>query len=462
MASNVNVKQIERGESTWHLAWRRFRKHRMAQVSMIVIVILVAASLAAPLLVSLGWIPDPNEQPSGANLKAFYFLPPGSPGHLLGTDELGRDVFSRILFGGRISLLVGFSVAIVSVIIGTIIGALAGFFSGRPFDFYAGPFSRRLREIVAEGSLAAFGLALALGFAGLGLLVSLAAAGQTGGFWLAALLVALGVLALNLFGVFGAHLSRMTWTVLSWGLLGGTAWLIWDITRTLALPAIGEGGLNGALSTAGLVIGSAAALALVVWGLVGQLKLDLDIVISRLIDFMLSIPTLPLLLVLSAFLNDSRSPLGRLAQGVFGESASVFIIISILIIFGWITSARLVRGQILSLREQEFSMAAYALGASEPRIMFRHLVPNTLAPIIVDATLAVGTAILVEAALSFLGFGIQPPVPTWGNMLTGAQDFIFYAPHLAIYPGLMILITVLAFNYMGDGLRDALDPRSQL
>ena len=94
--------------------------------------------------------------------------------------------------------------------------------------------------------------------------------------------------------------------------------------------------------------------------------------------------------------------------------------------------------------------------------MFRHLVPNTLAPIIVDATLAVGTAILVEAALSFLGFGIQPPVPTWGNMLTGAQDFIFYAPHLAIYPGLMILITVLAFNYMGDGLRDALDPRSQL
>ncbi|WP_456411408.1 ABC transporter permease [Oceanithermus sp.] len=462
MASQINVKAIERGESTWQLAWRRFRKHRMAQLSMVVILILVVASLMAPLMQAWGWIPDPNAQPSGPNLKDYYFLPPGSPGHLLGTDELGRDVFSRILFGGRISLLVGFSVAIASVIIGTIIGALAGFFSGRPFDFYAGPFSRRLREMVAEGSAAAFALALALGLVAVGVLASFALRGETGAFWGGAFVVALGVLALNLFGPFGAHLGRLTWTVLSWGILAGTAWLIWDISKTLAWPAIREGGLNGTLSTIGLVLGGLSALALVGWGLVGQMKLDLDVIISRLIDFMLSIPTLPLLLVLSAFLNDSRSALGKFAQQYFGESASVFIIISILIIFGWITSARLVRGQILSLREQEFAAAAYALGASEPRIMFRHLVPNTLAPIIVDATLAVGTAILVEAALSFLGFGIQPPVPTWGNMLTGAQDFIFYAPHLAIYPGLMILITVLAFNYMGDGLRDALDPRSQL
>ena len=455
------AKKAPRGQSAWSLAWRRFKKHRMAQVSLVIIVVLIVLSLIAPWLVAWGILPDPDAQPSGANLRDYYFLPPGTPGHPLGTDELGRDVLSRLLFGGRISLLVGFSVALISVVIGTIVGALAGFFSGRPFHVYAGPFSARFRHELGEaGPLGA--LALALGFAllaGLGY----AAFGLGGGAFLAAFFIALAVLlVLQLFGPKGALLSKLAWYVLSWGLLAGTAWLIWDIARTLALPAIAEGGLNGTLSTLGLIASGALALGLLVWGVLGQAQLDLDVVLSRLIDFMLSIPTLPLLLVLSAFLNDSRSPLGKLAKGAFGDAASVFIIISILVIFGWITSARLVRGQVLSLREQEFTMAAYALGASEPRIMFRHLVPNALAPIIVDATLAVGTAILVEAALSFLGFGIQPPVPTWGNMLTGAQDFIFYAPHLAIFPGLAILITVLAFNYVGDGLRDALDPRSRL
>jgi len=121
-----------------------------------------------------------------------------------------------------------------------------------------------------------------------------------------------------------------------------------------------------------------------------------------------------------------------------------------------------VRGSILSLREMDYATAAQALGATDFRIMFRHLVPNTMAPLIVQATLQVGQAILVEAALSFLGFGIQPPVATWGNMLTNAQEYIFIAPWLALPPGFMIFITVLAFNYLGDGLRDALDPRSRL
>ncbi len=456
------AKKPPRGQSTWALAWRRFKKHRMAQVSLAIILILVALALLAPFLVAWGWVPDPDAQPSGANLKASYFLPPGAPGHPLGTDELGRDVLSRLLFGGRISLLVGFSVAILSVIIGTAVGALAGFFSGRPFNFYTGPFSPELRRQIGETGALASGLALAAGLLADFLLATLAFAAPAATFLLALTGVLLALLFVQLLGPKGALASRLAWTALSWGLLFGLAWLIWDIARTLALPAIAEGGLNGTLSTIGLVLAALADLALLVWGLVGRLKLDLDVVISRLIDFMLSIPTLPLLLVLSAFLNDSRSPLGKMAHAAFGEAASVFIIVAILVIFGWITSARLVRGQVLSLREQEFTMAAYALGASEPRIMFRHLVPNALAPIIVDATLAVGTAILVEAALSFLGFGIQPPVPTWGNMLTGAQDFIFYAPHLAIFPGLAILVTVLAFNYVGDGLRDALDPRSRL
>jgi peptide/nickel transport system permease protein len=179
-------------------------------------------------------------------------------------------------------------------------------------------------------------------------------------------------------------------------------------------------------------------------------------------DFMLTIPELPLLLVLSALLRDTQGVVGQWADSVFGESASVVIIITIIVLFGWIGTGRLIRGAVLSLREQDFTTAAQALGAGEARIMFRHLVPNTLAPLIVNATLAIGGAILTEAALSFLGFGIQPPVATWGNMLTKAQEYIFSAPWLALAPGFMIFLTVLAFNYLGDGLRDALDPRSRL
>jgi peptide/nickel transport system permease protein len=198
------------------------------------------------------------------------------------------------------------------------------------------------------------------------------------------------------------------------------------------------------------------------WGLRGEIRVDLDTAISRLIDFMLTIPTLPLLLVLSAFLRDPRVPVGQWAQGVLGDAASVFIIIAILLLFGWLTPARIVRGTILSLREQDYTTAAQALGASDSRILFRHLIPNALAPLIVLATLQVGYAILVESGLSFLGFGIQPPVATWGNMLANAQEYIFMAPWLALPPGFMIFITVLAFNFVGDGLRDALDPRSRL
>jgi peptide/nickel transport system permease protein len=198
------------------------------------------------------------------------------------------------------------------------------------------------------------------------------------------------------------------------------------------------------------------------WGLRGEIRLDLDTAISRLIDFMLAIPTLPLLLVLSALLRDPRVPVGQWAQDVLGDAASVFIIIAILVLFGWLTPARIVRGTILSLREQDYTTAAQALGASDSRILFRHLIPNALAPLIVLATLQVGYAILVESGLSFLGFGIQPPVATWGNMLANAQEYIFMAPWLALPPGFMIFITVLAFNFVGDGLRDALDPRSRL
>jgi peptide/nickel transport system permease protein len=125
-------------------------------------------------------------------------------------------------------------------------------------------------------------------------------------------------------------------------------------------------------------------------------------------------------------------------------------------------SARLVRGVVLSLREQEFIEACRAMGMSDTRIILRHLIPNSMAPIIVNITLGVGTIIVVEAALSFLGFGVRPPVPSWGNMLNRVQDYILINPLLAVYPGAAIFLTVLAFNFMGDGLRDALDPRLKM
>jgi peptide/nickel transport system permease protein len=216
------------------------------------------------------------------------------------------------------------------------------------------------------------------------------------------------------------------------------------------------------VSLLGLVVTWAAVAAAGIWGLMGRMKLDLDVALSRFMDFMLTIPTLPLLLVMSALLRDSSGPVGQWSARIFGESASVFIIIAVIVVFGWIGTGRLIRGAVLSLREQEFTTAAQAMGAKERRIMFSHLVPNTIAPLIVQSTLFVGGAIITEATLSFLGFGIQPPVATWGNMLTKAQEYIFNTPWLALAPGFIIFLTVLAFNYLGDGLRDALDPRSRL
>jgi len=138
---------------------------------------------------------------------------------------------------------------------------------------------------------------------------------------------------------------------------------------------------------------------------------------------------------------------------------SVIGIIIVLSFFAWMGTARLVRGELLKLRTQDFAEAARAMGGSDLRILVRHLVPNALAPVIVAATLTVGGAILSEAGLSFLGIGIQPPTPSWGNMLQNAQDFIWNTPWLAVWPGAMIFLTVLCFNFVGDGLRDALDPR---
>jgi peptide/nickel transport system permease protein len=180
-----------------------------------------------------------------------------------------------------------------------------------------------------------------------------------------------------------------------------------------------------------------------------------DTVLMRFADIMLTLPFLPMVLVLSSSLRQYAA-----LQDFLGSSMSVVIIIVILLIFGWMGNARLVRGSVLSLREQDFIDASRALGAGQARIILRHLVPNSLAPIIVSATLGFGTVIITESALSFLGFGIMPPVPTWGNMLNEARNSpLEYLFTQALSPGLCIFFTVLAINFVGDGLRDALDPR---
>jgi peptide/nickel transport system permease protein len=197
-----------------------------------------------------------------------------------------------------------------------------------------------------------------------------------------------------------------------------------------------------------LVVGYVVALAIsVVGALVGAIAGFyggwLDSLLMRLVDMLISIPLLPLYLILAALI-----PGGGVGR-----------IVLIFTVFGWTTVARLVRGQILSLKTADFVEAGRAMGASESRIILRHLIPNAMAPVIVAATLTVGNAILAESGLSYLGLGIQPPIPSWGNMLQRAQEYLLKASWLAVFPGLFIFFTVLSFNFVGDGLRDALDPR---
>jgi peptide/nickel transport system permease protein len=298
--------------SQWGLAWRRLRRHKLAMSGLVMLTIIVILSIGANF-----FAPYPFDAIDLKNPYAPFFSPgaPGMPMHLLGTDALGRDIASRILFAGRVSLSVALIVTILTVFVGTVLGSVAGSF-------------------------------------------------------------------------------------------GGAA----------------------------------------------------DTLIMRFTDLMLTIPTLPLLLVLSSSL---RQFVGL--QKLLGSNLSVIIIIFVLVIFGWMSVSRLVRGSVLTLRTQTFVEATRALGSGESRVIFRHLVPNSLAPIIVAATLGFGAIIITESALSFLGFGVMPPTPTWGNMLNEARGApLKYLFVQALSPGFCIFVTVLSVNFIGDGLRDALDPRLKL
>ncbi len=269
--------------------WRRLCRNRFAMAGGAVVCLLFILSLLAPYLTPY----DPD------TIDAYHVLTSPSAAHWFGTDELGRDVLTRVIFGARISLKVGFVAVGIAIVIGTFIGLLAGYYGG--------------------------------------------------------------------------------WT---------------------------------------------------------------DGLLMRLVDIMLCFPTFFLILAVIAMLEPS-----------------IWYIMIVIGLTGWMGVARLVRAEVLTLREREFVMAARAIGASDLRIIVRHILPNALSPVLVSATLGVAGAILTESALSFLGIGVQPPIPSWGNILTSGKDYIEFAWWLSLFPGLAILTTVLSYNLVGEGIRDALDPR---
>ncbi|MGQ0816188.1 MAG: oligopeptide ABC transporter permease [Gemmatimonadota bacterium] len=281
----------ERGDSQWRIASRHFRKSGIALAGLAILIVMYLIALLAPLIAPY----DPIAQ---RDIVATSFLPP-SGAHWLGTDRFGRDVLSRIVYGARISLSIGFIATLISVTLGTVLGAIAGYFGGK-----------------------------------------------------------------------------------------------------------------------------------------------IDALLMRFTDMVLSFPRLILLIMIVALF-----------------SPSVALIITVLGLTQWPNTTRIVRGDVLSLREREFIQAAHALGMGKRRIIFRHLIPNVLAPVIVTATLGIGNTIVLEAGLSFLGLGVQPPTPSWGNMVADGRDSLLGSWWVATFPGLTIVMTVLAFNLVGDGLRDALDPR---
>ena len=230
-----------------------------------------------------------------------------------------------------------------------------------------------------------------------------------------------------------------TWHILeppSWTHILGTDTLGRDCLSRLIY------GVRISLLVGIIAIGLATAIGAVLGAAAGYYGGVIDTLIMRLVDIMLCFPTIFLIMAVIAFLEPS-----------------IFNIMAIIGLTGWMGVARLVRAEFLSLRERDFVLAARLSGASDWRIVFSHILPNAVAPILVSATLGVGGAILTESALSFLGIGVQPPTPSWGNMLTQGKDNIEVAWWLSVFPGLAILIAVLGFNLLGEGLRDALDPR---
>ena len=228
-------------------------------------------------------------------------------------------------------------------------------------------------------------------------------------------------------------------------------------------------GARVSLSIAFIVVVVSELFGVVLGATAGFMGGWFDTFISRLVEFLLSIPTLPILLITASILikMDAQLPLPAFVTGFVSwmlaappqEANKVIVLMAILILLGWTGAARLMRGMALTLRHQDFVEALRAVGASNTRIMFRHIIPNGIAPILVNASLGLAGIVIAEATLSFLGVGVQEPTPSWGNMLSTAQSYMFQHPWLPLVPGIPLCLVTIAFNFIGDGLRDALDPR---
>ncbi|MBN9091472.1 MAG: ABC transporter permease [Reyranella sp.] len=229
-----------------------------------------------------------------------------------------------------------------------------------------------------------------------------------------------------------------------------------DLGRDLLQRLLDGGRVSLLVGFAGALLSAAIGAAIGVFA--GYYGGRLDAVLMRVTDGVIALPLLPLVIVLAAVDPQKIGIPQAIAQS---ETFSLWRIVAIVSLMGWTTVARLVRAATLSLKAQDFTRAAQALGARPLRIMFRHILPNAMGSLVVATTLSIGGLILLESTLSFLGLGIQAPAASWGNMLTNAQELLQETPVLALWPGLLIFLTVIAFNFLGDGLQDALDPRSE-
>ena len=358
------------------LFWRRLRRDKVALVALAVIVLLIIVAIFAGQIVKLFGAHPPNAQNSDA-LDEFGSAAAPGHGYIMGTDALGRDVFSRTIYGARISLATAFIATGLIVIIGVTLGMIAGYYRG----FVDTALSRSMDVVLAFPVLL---LALGLG----------AACSLKG------CLTADSV---------GRDLFIFAVVILLMPVIGAA------ISQLRGRP--GFRGLTGSDWVLRLAPGVVFLFAAIVFSFVVSSN-------ATLIQ-----PGLP-------------------------------VVIFVITLAGWPYMARIIRGQVLSLREKEFVEAARSLGASDARIIFRHILPNLVAPIIVYTTLLIPTNILFEAALSFLGVGVQPPTASWGAMIADAIAIFDTAWWYMTFPGVALLLTVLAFNLIGDGLQDALNPRT--
>jgi peptide/nickel transport system permease protein len=225
-----------------------------------------------------------------------------------------------------------------------------------------------------------------------------------------------------------------------------------DIGRDQLARNLYGGRISLAVGVSAMLV--AISLGTAIGAIAGYFR-PLDSILMRFTDMMLALPVLPLLLVIILLFRETL-------RAIFGPELGIFLLIVFVIgILGWMATARIVRSTVLSIKEKEFVEAAVNIGSGQRRILSRHILPNVLSPIIVSATLAVAAAILTESALSFLGLGFPPDVPTWGRLLFDGKDFMTFTPWVVIWPGLFISLSVLSINFIGDGLRDALDPRAR-